>query len=635
MSSPQVDATGGAEDTTACSPPPPPEVEGGPEDANTYPPQPPSPQVEGGVEDTTTYPPFWLPPPPPSPPHLWRRAERGPGSTIYSRCEANEFRLLELHGGEHNRPLRGTLRTYPLNESPFYSAVSYKWGEFQAMKNELLDEPQHEPLEVITINDVKVYFERRNLVDMLRDLRDIDATRLLWIDVICINQDDVLERNAQVGNMASIYSQADCVVIWLSHRWMQRLLFRHMSKVVEQLTFEAWDDAYQEELVDLYRHEYWTRTWIIQEVTLARRVEIQNGDACLPLGLLARFGEICRSKLEGRVFEEESPPEKLFAERQARVETSYSTELAQILSKYKHFKCTDPRDQVYALLFLHQKAKEYVGVDYNASGLSLLLKVIGFSTRFENLPARALVQFGLFLKRQLKLTKSELRTEIDTWLQSNNRHDPLHGLNVEIYWRGRTNVSISAQEEVPVYGGRLYAGSLVEYPALYLRYNTRDDAYHASDKQEEVTKPHAPRRFSSRDLCVFGIRSSNIDLEHSNEHTCSSIGLAAMRVTNNLEVWQFVNTTIAFLSKSDDDDFRLVGRSYLMSGAVYDQDKSFKWDTLHVKPEVRKDSTTLNTVRKIVLTTPLYLSLLLWAEEDVEVLISGHSLRNERTYARR
>jgi len=37
----------------------------------------------------------------------------------------------------------------------------------------------------------------------------------MWIDAICINQNDISERNNQVRQMGAIYSQASQVVVWL------------------------------------------------------------------------------------------------------------------------------------------------------------------------------------------------------------------------------------------------------------------------------------------------------------------------------------------------------------------------------------------------------------------------------------
>jgi len=54
-----------------------------------------------------------------------------------------------------------------------------------------------------------------NLAVALRYLGQSTEFRTLWIDAICINQDDVTERGLEVVKMGSIYSQARQVIIWL------------------------------------------------------------------------------------------------------------------------------------------------------------------------------------------------------------------------------------------------------------------------------------------------------------------------------------------------------------------------------------------------------------------------------------
>jgi hypothetical protein len=49
----------------------------------------------------------------------------------------------------------------------------------------------------------------------LRRLRPKDVGRILWIDTICIFQDDISERGDQVELMAKIYSHASGVFVWL------------------------------------------------------------------------------------------------------------------------------------------------------------------------------------------------------------------------------------------------------------------------------------------------------------------------------------------------------------------------------------------------------------------------------------
>lgn len=88
-----------------------------------------------------------------------------------------------------------------LSDRPQYEALSYMWG------------PEADP-QVIKI-DGKKHQIRYNLWLTLKQLRLTGEERVLWIDAICINQDDVKERNHQVSFMSSLYSKAHCVIAWL------------------------------------------------------------------------------------------------------------------------------------------------------------------------------------------------------------------------------------------------------------------------------------------------------------------------------------------------------------------------------------------------------------------------------------
>jgi hypothetical protein len=51
--------------------------------------------------------------------------------------------------------------------------------------------------------------------DALRRFQDRTHTRLLWLDAICIDQKSIVERNHQVSIMATVYSRARRVLVWL------------------------------------------------------------------------------------------------------------------------------------------------------------------------------------------------------------------------------------------------------------------------------------------------------------------------------------------------------------------------------------------------------------------------------------
>lgn len=82
-----------------------------------------------------------------------------------------------------------------------YEAVSYTWGS--------MDKPCK-----ITLNGFECYV-MEHLYTALQYLRLLNRSRCLWVDAICINQDNVEERGHQVGQMRLVYEKAKGVLIWL------------------------------------------------------------------------------------------------------------------------------------------------------------------------------------------------------------------------------------------------------------------------------------------------------------------------------------------------------------------------------------------------------------------------------------
>ncbi|KAH7084244.1 heterokaryon incompatibility protein-domain-containing protein [Paraphoma chrysanthemicola] len=106
------------------------------------------------------------------------------------------------------------LQVFLLPNSPVFTALSYMWG----------DPSVTEPL-MINRQILQVTI---NLANALRDVYhfwDEDsedstpgvepAERWLWVDAICINQQNVLEKNDQVPLMQQIYTKAKHVIAWL------------------------------------------------------------------------------------------------------------------------------------------------------------------------------------------------------------------------------------------------------------------------------------------------------------------------------------------------------------------------------------------------------------------------------------
>jgi ankyrin repeat protein len=121
------------------------------------------------------------------------------------RSEHNSIRLLRLLPSEDDAaPIQCELFEYTLHDSRshhLYEALSYVWGDL-ADKRPIL---MHGHIFSVTVN----------LQAALLRLRNHAMQRVLWIDAICINQDDQEEKAYQIQAMANIYGKANRVVVWL------------------------------------------------------------------------------------------------------------------------------------------------------------------------------------------------------------------------------------------------------------------------------------------------------------------------------------------------------------------------------------------------------------------------------------
>lgn len=55
----------------------------------------------------------------------------------------------------------------------------------------------------------------KQIAEGYAELIGLDSPEYIWIDAICINQEDLEERSIQVARMYSIYDNAQSVLIWL------------------------------------------------------------------------------------------------------------------------------------------------------------------------------------------------------------------------------------------------------------------------------------------------------------------------------------------------------------------------------------------------------------------------------------
>jgi len=118
-------------------------------------------------------------------------------------AEKNEIRVLRLDPpSSSTSAISAHLEHIPLDALADYTALSYTWGD-------------NKKSETLILNG-SAFAITKNLAEALRVLRNLGKhIHYLWIDAICINQDDPQEKSHEVLRMFDIYLHADRVIIWL------------------------------------------------------------------------------------------------------------------------------------------------------------------------------------------------------------------------------------------------------------------------------------------------------------------------------------------------------------------------------------------------------------------------------------
>jgi hypothetical protein len=120
---------------------------------------------------------------------------------------------MKLAAGKGNSTIRCSLHHVDIDSPNFprYRAVSYQWGKEKFRYHIQVGSPasvQHEQ----EYGRLRV---KRNLLNLLQNIREPGSDCWLWIDAVCIDQSSVEERNSQVRLIGEIYRKADRVLVWL------------------------------------------------------------------------------------------------------------------------------------------------------------------------------------------------------------------------------------------------------------------------------------------------------------------------------------------------------------------------------------------------------------------------------------
>lgn len=325
----------------------------------------------------------------------------------------------------------------------FYEAISYNWGNPDATEEILIDGCT----KLVT----------KSVHEILTSYSSLFLPKLLWIDNICINQADQIEKSQQVPLMERIYRSAIFTTVFLGQAPVEDTTIplrydglRPRNKDIEtyfkdaRLTFDLLRElhvlqdgalrgsdmsAYQlfeqlsiskskqrqwAALLKMLQHPWFDRVWVIQEVALSADVYVRYGDEIIEWETLANG---IKKLHNARHF-------RLWLELEHTVHLSHmrNTSSSNIVRMHKFREQYRPRNW-----------NEYSGYNFNSFNLS---KVLAESVYFKATNPRDLI-FGLMALCENPLQVDYILSVEDVFLNAAKRliddravHTVLHNSGV-------------------------------------------------------------------------------------------------------------------------------------------------------------------------------------------------------------
>ncbi|KAN0114431.1 hypothetical protein V8E51_003975 [Hyaloscypha variabilis] len=265
----------------------------------------------------------------------------------------DKIRLLRLKPDEDETALvQCELFNYSLEKSTkgthLYEALSYVWGD---------------PEETVPIHvDGNEFPVTVKLHEALLCLRDRSIERIIWVDAVCINQNDDTEKTHEIGLMPKIYGQTNRVIIWLGAAADDSdLAIEAIRLAGSKKSTNSSDETIQQAIVALLERAWFQRIWVLQEVAAARHVLVMCGSMeidgyafCLGVELLKRYYD-ARPDLQGLIGSVTYLIKgAIFRPKHATNWSGRSSldicPLGELIDRYHTHEATKLHDKVYALL---------------------------------------------------------------------------------------------------------------------------------------------------------------------------------------------------------------------------------------------------------------------------------------------
>jgi hypothetical protein len=210
---------------------------------------------------------------------------------------------------------------------------------------------------------------------------------LIWVDYLCIDQEDVVERNHQVNLMCRIYGKAKTVLVWLGPETDGsdvgiKFLGQHWRHIVHGIGL---DPAGGDKAVELLYRDYWRRMWVVQEFFLAQSLLLFAGRESFSLSRDDNTPGKKHLRYSHRNLLAAEPMGYSFLERLSDgwLQKPQPEHMSSFFAAWRHQSCHDPRDRIFGLLGLTKRNKVWPKVDYSMSLEELFDEVIDKSVAAE------------------------------------------------------------------------------------------------------------------------------------------------------------------------------------------------------------------------------------------------------------
>ncbi|PQE20360.1 hypothetical protein CJF30_00001673 [Rutstroemia sp. NJR-2017a BBW] len=182
----------------------------------------------------------------------------------------DNIRLLRLlPSKDESAPIRCQLLDYSLQgfgrRGHQYECLSYCWGSSE--------KPRSMDVDGINLPITE------SLNGALIQLRDHAFERHLWVDAVCINQEDIPEKEQQIQMMAKIYSQARQVIVWLGAEADDSDYAIELIRLAGAGKITRLSDDHRKRfaITALLQRPWFRRIWVLQEVAAAKHVHMVCG----------------------------------------------------------------------------------------------------------------------------------------------------------------------------------------------------------------------------------------------------------------------------------------------------------------------------------------------------------------------